>query len=512
MHKVLAIFKSWRVWLLIIFVLLAIVAIGPKFGAQGVLINSVEDNSSAAINGVQSGEIIKEINGQAVGGLEDYNKIILQLQAGDIIKIKTNKGDYSFVAEERDNVTYLGINVGEVPSTNIKAGLDLVGGVRVLLKPEEPLNAQQMEDVIAITKKRLNVYGLTDIVVREVSDLEGNEYILVEIAGATKEEVVNLLEKQGKFEAKIANQTVFLGGTDIKQVCRSAECSGVRSCDKYQDGWQCQFQFRVDVSPESAKKHAELTKNLSVEIVGSKRYLSEKLELYLDDELVDSLYISADLKGQEATSFVIEGPGHGATKEAALKDALENMKRLQTILITGSMPVKLNIAKMDIISPTLGSQFLRSAMLAILAAIAAVGVVVFVRYRKLKIAIPIVLTGLSEVIIILGVAAAIRWNLDLAAIAAILAAVGTGVDDQIVITDEVRSGGVRIYDWKERIKRAFFIIMAAYFTVVVAMLPLWAMGAGLLKGFAIVTIIGVSIGVFVTRPAYAHIIETLLKE
>ena len=101
---------------------------------------------------------------------------------------------------------------------------------------------------------------------------------------------------------------------------------------------------------------------------------------------------------------------------------------------------------------------------------------------------------------------------DLAAIAAILAAVGTGVDDQIVITDEVSSKGTRVYDWKERIKRAFFIIMAAYFTVVVAMLPLWAMGAGLLKGFAIVTIIGVSIGVFVTRPAYAHIVEVLLKE
>jgi len=43
------------------------------------------------------------------------------------------------------------------------------------------------------------------------------------------------------------------------------------------------------------------------------------------------------------------------------------------------------------------------------------------------------------------------------------------------------------------------------------MLPLWFMGAGLLKGFAIVTILGVSIGVFITRPAYAKIIEVLLK-
>ena len=33
----------------------------------------------------------------------------------------------------------------------------------------------------------------------------------------------------------------------------------------------------------------------------------------------------------------------------------------------------------------------------------------------------------------------------------------------------------------------------------------------MLKGFGLVTIIGASIGVFVTRPAYAKIIETLVK-
>jgi len=44
------------------------------------------------------------------------------------------------------------------------------------------------------------------------------------------------------------------------------------------------------------------------------------------------------------------------------------------------------------------------------------------------------------------------------------------------------------------------------------MVPLIFAGAGLLKGFAIITIIGVSIAVFITRPAYANVIEILLKE
>jgi len=37
-------------------------------------------------------------------------------------------------------------------------------------------------------------------------------------------------------------------------------------------------------------------------------------------------------------------------------------------------------------------------------------------------------------------------------------------------------------------------------------------GAGLLKGFALTTIIGTSIGVFISRPAYAKTIEVLLKD
>ncbi|MBI2547444.1 MAG: protein translocase subunit SecD, partial [Candidatus Aenigmarchaeota archaeon] len=119
---------------------------------------------------------------------------------------------------------------------------------------------------------------------------------------------------------------------------------------------------------------------------------------------------------------------------------------------------------------------------------------------------------LSEVTILLGVAALIGWNIDLAAIAGILVAIGTGVDDQIVITDETLKGQTaNVYNWKEKVKRAFLIIMLAYTTVVVAMIPLIFAGAGLLKGFAITTIIGVTIGVFITRPAYSDFVEVMMK-
>jgi len=507
-------FSSWKVWLLLIFVVLALIAISPNPFASGVEILTVEDNSTAEVNGLAAGIIIKSLGGDAVSDTADYSSAIGKYSAGDIITFNTDKGPFKVLAEERDGDVYLGITVGSVKTSNLKQGLDLVGGVRALLKPAEKVDDQTLQDIILITEKRLNAYGISDINVRQVSDLEGNDYVLVEVPGANKEEVANLLQKQGKFEAKIGDDTIFRGGGDIKQVCRTPDCSGIdprAGCGKSGDQWSCRYQFRVDISPDAAKRHADATRDLEIILENGEQYLSKKLELYLDDELVSSLFVSADLKGSESTSFVIQGSGVGNTQQDATVNSLLRMREMQTVLISGSLPVKLEVAKMDVISPTLGQNFLRVAILALCVAVLAVGIVVFIRYRRIKLAIPVILTGLSEIVIILGIAALINWRLDLAAIAGILAAVGTGVDDQIVIADEVLSGEKHAASWKRRMKHAFFIIFAAYFTTVVAMLPLWWMGAGLVKGFAVTTIIGVTIGVFVTRPAFAKIVEVLLK-
>jgi len=512
---------NWRVILLIITLVMAIVSIYPNPGAEGVAIRNVMQNSSASIAGIQSPkptirpmsrEVITAIDNKIVKNTEDYYKILEGIKSNESVQIKTNKDTYK-VTTIKDKE--LGLRVYEAPKTNIKKGLDLEGGTRVLLKPAEKVSEEYVQDLILNMGERLNVYGLSDVVLRSVSDLSGNQYILVEIAGANEEEVRELLAKQGKFEAKIGNETVFIGGKDIVYVCKSADCSGIdpmSGCGKIEDGWACRFRFSIALSPEAAQKQADTTKDLEVIADGKEQYLEKKLDLVLDDSKVDELSIGADLKGRAVTDIEISGSGAGATEHEAVYNALNNMKRLQTILITGSLPVKLNIEKTDSISPVLGKEFIKNALFIGLLAVLAVSSVIFIRYRKLQVSIPMLVTISSEVVIVLGVASLIGWNLDLAAIAGIIIAVGTGVDHQIVITDETLTGQSKIYDWKRRIKNAFFIIMGAYFTTVVAMIPLLSAGAGLLKGFAITTIIGVSVGVFITRPAYASIIEILLKE
>lgn len=504
--------------MLILFILFAYVAISPNFNTKGVVVKAVELNSSASFAGFENPgssisptqlERITSINGKTVSNLQDYSNILNSINNNETLRITSNKREYALIKSE-----HIGLTVNNIPSSNLRKGLELAGGTRVLLQPSEQITDQERNDLIAVMENRLNVYGLSDLKIKAADDLLGNKYILIEISGATEQEVRDLISQQGLFEAKIGNETVFVGGKkDITFVCRNdGTCSGVRECLPQTDGEYCKFEFAISLSQEAAQKHADITKNIPLKTLESGDQVLEKtIDFYLDGKLVDSLNVMADLKGKVTTQIAISGPGTGKTREEAVNTALANMNKLQTILITGSLPYKLNIIKIDTISPTLGEAFLKNTVFVFLLSIIGVGLVVFFRYRKLKTSTVIMIIVISEIFITLGVAAFLKNSLDLAAIAGIIAAVGTGVDDQIVITDEINRKE-SYFNWKDRLKKAFFIVFSAYAATVAAMLPLLKAGAGLLTGFALLTIIGVTVGVFITRPAFAAILEIVSEE
>ena len=231
-YKLKKIFTNVRVIILLVLLVLAIVAINPKPWINGVAINNVETNSSAAEAGIQKPapsvkpvdrERLLAIDNKPISNIEEYYKFANNLELNQSIQIKTTKQLYRLKAKEDG----IGLKVSDPQKTNIKRGLDLQGGTRVLLQPEKKLSKEDLQSLMDTMQERLNVYGLSDLIIREAGDLSGNQYIMVEIAGANEEDIRNLLEQQGKFEAKIANQTVFIGGKDIVFVCRSANCAGI---------------------------------------------------------------------------------------------------------------------------------------------------------------------------------------------------------------------------------------------------------------------------------------------
>ncbi len=504
---------SWKIWILIITVLsLLLVIFSPLISnfSSGVEISFVSKNSTAFEQGLRQDQIITHINSKPVASLEDYQEIInSNFPSNEKQKFTITTKDNEFILWT-DKAPE--INVRKVEKIRIKTGLDLSGGARALVVAEDKeLTSQELNDLIDVTNERLNVYGLKDVIVRRQSDLFGKNSMLIEIAGSTPKELESLIAKQGKFEAKIGNETAFVGGNkDITYVARTGEQAGIYNCGKAQrENYVCSFRFAITLSPEAAERHAGITEKLTIN-PENPEYLSKKLDLYLDDELTDSLLIGKGLRGSKTTQIQISGSGTGLTKQEAFEDATLNMKKLQTVLKTGSLPFKLKIEKLDTISPSLGKKFINSILFAGLVAILAVGTIVFLRYRKIKLSIAVLLTSLCEVLIILGISSLFKTNLDLPAIAGIIAAIGTGVDSQIIILDESQMS--QAFSLIQRIKNALFIILGTYITTVFALMPLFWAGGGLLKGFVITTIIGASAGVFITRPAFAEIVKLILKD
>src|SRR3989338_9677815 len=166
--KLKQIFTNWRVILLLIFLLFSVIAIKPQLlGNEGVTIRSVAVNSSAAIAGIENPsstltplakEKIISINGDKVASLDDYYALTSALEINRTARIETNRNIYSVLTKKGvDGSLDLGLNVYPAPTTNLRKGLDLEGGTRVLLQPAEAVSQENLELTIANLKARLNV-------------------------------------------------------------------------------------------------------------------------------------------------------------------------------------------------------------------------------------------------------------------------------------------------------------------------------------------------------------------
>jgi preprotein translocase subunit SecD len=261
------------------------------------------------------------------------------------------------------------------------------------------------------------------------------------------------------------------------------------------------------------------------------------ISMYLDKDEIFSAPLAAELAGSLAKVPVRTLEARVGAGDAASQKA----KELYIHLREGALPVNVVIVGSGQVPAALGKQFTVQMVIAGLIALLAVALMVFYRYRERRIVLPMVATSASEVVMMLGVWSFAGWQLDLASLAGIIMVIGTGVDQLVIITDELirgneaspaasdRSIKERAADAADkagvgksvatsskvylgRMSRAFAIILGAAATTVVAMLPLLWMGFGALTGFALIIIIGVILGTLIARPAYGRIIGYILAE
>ncbi len=475
---------DWRVAALLILVILSVIAIFPHFDNQGNLATNLQYGLD-----LQQGAWLQ-----------------LDIQA-EVVGFTTNEPLETFVtnlSKKLDTeVTVIDSNHLEIRKLYTQAALEPIFAAEngKVTSYQQGVSKSTADDIKRILENKINTLGTQDAKVNTLTGLNNvARYIRVELAGVNMNQAQQIVGKQGKFEIRIettANQTEHvLSGDAITSVqVPSQEPPG-------SNHWGVSFTL--------SEAGASAFQSAAIKYGATTDPAHHNLVMLLDNKTVYSAPLSSDLavKVQSAPIkqlYASTGQGdygkNGATN-------------LEIHLRAGALPVDVAIAGSGGQSAPMGERYKAMALLAGIFALITVGFVIYYRYREPSIVLPMVLINASEVLILLGFIALIRFQMDLPTIAGLIAVMGTGIDQLVVITDEILHEGKvpspNIY--LKRLSRALSIIVIAAATVLIAMLPLALMDLSTLKGFAIITILGVLVGVIVTRPAYGRIIMEILSK
>ncbi len=506
---------------MLVAIAVAFLAIQPNItgvsGAQVIYLstNSFLGNLSAlGSTSLSTGSIITSINGISISNAQQFYSLLnktAQINATLVLGYKNqvfpyvyNSGTVNIFITKDTMLNSTSIQVQDVQSTNLNYGLDIIGGTQITVAPNstKTTNSSVISDLQSILETRLNTFGISGITVNVIQTLSQGSFIMVSMPNVGESQALSLIQNQGIFYAKINNQTVFNStnkNEGILKVCLTSSCPYGGELMPSLNNGAYQFDFGIELSSQAAQNFASATKNLSVNANG---YLSAPIVLYLNGKQTSSLLIAANLKGQAEQTIQISGSAQ------TYQQALAQMKTLQSVFESGSLPTPIKVISIQSVSSSTGSQFISEIYILLLAAFVAISIIVFLRYMDFRVSSLILLTSIAEIFIVIGVAALIHWTLDIPSIAGIIASIGISVDDQIIITDEIIRGAAQseYTSVKKRVKRAFFIIFVSFFSFSAIMFPLLFSSASLFTGFALTTILASLVGLLITRPAYAQII------
>jgi preprotein translocase subunit SecD len=479
-----ALVSDWRVATLIILILLSVFAIYPHFDEKG----NIATNLQYGLDLQHGAWIQLEFKGEVVGFTTDkpVDTFIANLSKeadAEVIQIDETHLEIRKSYTQKELEPLFETAGGKITSYTVGVSKSTADTVKRVL--ENKINAMGTKDAKVNTLTGLNNVG---------------RYIRVEMAGVDMKQAQEIVGKQGKFEIRIqttgnASEHVLSGDviTSVQNPTQNPAGS---------DKWGVSFTLNeagATSFQEAAIKYGATTDP-------SNHYLN----MLLDNETVYSAPLSEDLARQLQTQkirqlYASTGTGTYGSKQAT---------QLEIHLRAGALPVDVTIAGSGGTSAPLGERYKTMAVLAGILALITVGFVVYYRYREPGIVLPMIVINASELVILLGFIALIRFQMDLPTIAGLVAVVGTGIDQLVIITDEILHEGKvpspNLY--LKRLARALGIIVAAAATVVIAMLPLALMDLSTLKGFALITILGVLVGITVTRPAYGKIIMQILSK
>jgi len=513
--------ENWRIVLLVVLIALsAFVLFVPSGGAStpenGTVAGGDPTNLEYGLELSGGTRVRAQLNGLTATGLSFTGEDISSIRQTVAEETGLDPFDVNvqLTAQNQGTVELYTETVSEsafVEALNA-AGLDAsAGDVREGVTSQTLGTAQQVLD------RRINAGGLTGGGASIVRSATGQNFLVIEVPNANITEVERIIGDQGRVRVVAEYPVGTTNGTrqyETQTVIEKPDLTSISPARQANEGNPP--NVGVTLTEPAAEEFARVMQEQGFTTEGQNncRYDQNSddpgwcLHTVVDDEIRNSLSMGDLADTIESGAFL-------ETRSFQLTAA--NFTEAQGIKInleSGALPTTLDRQSQFSIEPSRAQKFKPLALLTGLAAWITVSGVIFYRYREIKVAVPMLLTAMAEVFLLLGFAAAIGLALDLSHIAGFIAVIGTGVDDLVIIADEILQRGEiktgRVF--RNRFRKAFWVIGAAAATTILAMSPLAFLSLGDLQGFAIVTIVGVLLGVLVTRPAYGDVLRNLLLD
>ncbi len=371
----------------------------------------------------------------------------------------------------------------KAPHFSIKQGLDLQGGTSITYKADlskTPGNQQAdaMSSLQKVIENRINAFGVKEPVI-QTTKVGSENRLVVELPGVSDvNEAMDLIGKTAQLDFKTLGptgqpQSIGLTGKDLSQATQ------------VYDPNTNQPEVSITFNGDGAKKFEAAT----AANVGKPIYI------FLDGQVISAPKVNEKIAGGKA---VISG-------QFTLKDA----KNLAIQLNAGALPVPISVIQQQTVGATLGQTAIKESLFA-----GIVGVLLVMLFMALYYRLPGVIADIALLlysVFVLAIFKVFGVTLTLAGVAAFILSIGMAVDANVLIfermKEELHSGKSLASAVEVGFKRAWTSIRDSNLASIITATILFAFGSGMIRGFAVVLIIGVLTSMFTA----VNVSRTLLR-
>jgi len=361
----------------------------------------------------------------------------------------------------------------------LRLGLDLKGGIHLIYRADvSKSNADALEGIRDVIERRINIYGVSEPVVRTENVL-GEDRLSVQLAGVFDiEQAIKLIGETPFLEFRTEDPNV---ATSTLAANPYAAFAPTELTGQYLQSARMEFDQTSGVpyiSIQFDDTGAEIFERLTEENIG------KSIAIFLD--------------GLPISVPTVQNKISGGAAQITGQFTLEEARVLAQRLNSGALPVPIELISQERVEPARGEAALKQSFFA-----GIVGFIFVIAFMLLWYRLPGLIAVVALLIYVslsLAVFKLIGVTLTTAGIAGFVLSVGMAVDANILIfermKEELKRGKTLGVAIEEGFVRAWTSVRDSNTSSLITAIILWYFGTESVKGFALTLGLGIIVSMF----------------